>query len=186
MRRRLQAVHITYFVHGTSVDNEAGIASGWKDAPLSALGIEQSRALGEKLKDSRFDAVFSSDLKRAVDSATIAFGTRVPVMKKDARLRECNYGEYNGELAAIVKPLHERYIAEPFPGGESYEDVKKKVADFLEDVRKRYDGAHVAIVSHMIPQFALEVLLKGKTWAEARSEDWREHQKWQAGWEYVA
>lgn len=179
------AVNITYFVHGTTTDNEQRVASGWKDAELSALGITQSRELGEKTKDTKFDVVFSSDLKRAYDSAVLAFSERgVPIIK-DARLRECNYGEYNGKPEAIVEPLAEHSIAEPFPKGESYEDVKRRIAEFLRFVRHDYDGKTVAVVAHKAPQLALDVLLTGKTWAQAFAGDWRKTKSWQAGWEYI-
>ena len=55
---------ITYFVHGTTVDNEQKLASGQADAKLSKLGIEQSKKLGEQVNE-KFDAVFCSDLSRA-------------------------------------------------------------------------------------------------------------------------
>lgn len=70
-------VQITYFVHGTSEDNEAEISSGWKNVELSELGIQQSRELPEKTKDKNFDVVFASDLKRAADSAKLAWGGQV-------------------------------------------------------------------------------------------------------------
>src|SRR3989338_3424548 len=88
----MKPVHITYFVHGTTVDNEAEIASGGSDCELSPLGIAQSRRLGGLIKDRKFDAVFCSDLKRAVDSAKLMFGETVPILK-DRRLKECDYGD---------------------------------------------------------------------------------------------
>ena len=65
------SVKITYFVHGTTTDNEIEISSGWKDVELSQLGIEQSIALKDKTKDKHFDVVFCSDLQRAVKSVII-------------------------------------------------------------------------------------------------------------------
>ena len=67
------SVKITYFVHGTTTDNEKEISSGWHDVELSELGIRQSKELTEKVKDKKFDVVFCSDLKRAVDSAKLSF-----------------------------------------------------------------------------------------------------------------
>ena len=48
------SVKITYFVHGTTMDNEKGISSGWADAGLSELGVRQSLELKEKIKDQKF------------------------------------------------------------------------------------------------------------------------------------
>ena len=103
----------------------------------------------------------------------------------DARLRECNYGDLNGAASAIVEPMQEEQcIVNKFPNGESYEDVKVRVADFLAFLKHAYDGKHVAIVGHKAPQLALDVLLKGKTWQKALAEDWRKTKSWQPGWEY--
>lgn len=178
------SVKITYFVHGTTTDNENHISSGWKDVELSELGIEQSKTLADQTKDKDFDTVFCSDLKRAVDSANLAWGEKNKIIE-DARLRECNYGDYNGKPSEEVEPLQEKSIDTPMPNGESYEDVKNRIADFLNDLKKEYDGKHVAIVGHKAPQLALEVLLNGKTWDQAFAEDWRKTHSWQPGWEYV-
>ena len=60
------SVRITYFVHGTTTDNELGLSSGWNDVDLSVRGVEQSKELPNLLSDKSFDVVFCSDLKRAV------------------------------------------------------------------------------------------------------------------------
>ncbi len=177
------SVKITYFVHGTTTDNERDISSGWSDVELSDLGVEQSKELRLQIKDKKFDAVFCSDLKRAVHSAELAFKGVAPIFQ-DARLRECNYGEFNGQPSEIVEPMQEEKILERFPGGESYEDVKNRVADFLKFLKERYYGKHVAIVAHKAPQLSLDVLVKGKTWEQAFADDWRKRKTWQPGWEY--
>lgn len=178
------AVKITNFAHGTTVDNERHISSGWKDAELSELGTRQARKLREQTADQKFDVVFCSDFKRARDTASLAFEGRAPIIA-DARLRECNYGQYNGGSSEIVEPMQEKNITDKFPEGESYEDVKNRMADFLKFLRKNHDGKSVAVVSHKAPQLALDVLLKHKTWDEALAEDWRKKKAWQPGWEYL-
>ncbi len=177
-------VHITYFVHGTTTDNEQHISSGWKDVELSELGIQQSKDLTKKTKDKKFDVVFCSDLKRAHNSAKLTWEGMNPIIP-DARLRECNYGDLNGASSDIVEPMQEgECIEKPFPNGESYEDVKNRVADFLEFLKKNYDGKSIAIVAHKAPQLSLDALLKGKTWKQSLAEDWRKTHSWQPGWEY--
>lgn len=177
-------VKITYFVHGTTTDNEKELSSGWKDVELSELGIKQSKELPEKIKDKNFDIVFCSDLKRAVDSANISFKGKYPI-KEDKRLRECNYGDFNGKPSKIVEPLQEKNIEKPFPNVESYIDVKKRISDFLYFLKENYGGKEIAIVAHKAPQLALDVLIKGKTWEQAFAEDWRKKKAWQPGWEYI-
>lgn len=177
-------VNITYFVHGTTVDNQNNISSGWSDAELSELGREQSIKLKDQIDRKIFDIVFCSDLKRAVDSAKLTFEGMVPIII-DERLRECNYGQFNAKSSEIVEPLQEKYIYERFPGGESYEDVKKRMVNFINFLKDNYNGKQVAIVAHKAPQLALEVLLKHKSWDEAFNEDWRKRKAWQSGWEYT-
>ena len=54
---------ITYFVHGTTTDNEKGISTGQVPGELSKLGIKQSKELSEHIGYKKFEAIFSSDLK---------------------------------------------------------------------------------------------------------------------------
>ena len=178
------AVNITYFVHGTTFDNEKEISSGWNDVELSELGIKQAKELREQTEGKKFDVVFCSDLKRAVDSARFAFGGHAPIVE-DQRLRECNYGIFNGKDSSIVEPLQEKNVKQRFPEGESYLDVKKRIEEFLHHLKEDYEGKSVAIVAHKAPQLALDVLIKNKTWREAFDQDWRKKKLWRPGWEYV-
>jgi len=178
-------IKIIYFVHGTTIDNENNISSGWAETSLSKLGEEQSIKLKDLTKDLKFDVIYCSDLKRSVDSANLAFADRKIPIIVDSSLRECNYGIYNSELSEIVEPLQEKSVFDKFPGGESYEDVKNRINNFLEYLKCNYEGKTVAIVAHKAPQLALDVILKGKSWEEAFAEDWRKTKNWQPGWEYI-
>jgi hypothetical protein len=93
-------IRLTYFVHGTTTDNEQHLSSGWNDVALSALGIQQSKDLAELTKQHAFDVVFTSDLSRAVESARLAWGDKYPLIQ-DARLRECNYGGPQGTATGV-------------------------------------------------------------------------------------
>ena len=178
------AVRITYFVHATTTDNECGLATGWQPGVLSELGRKQARRLGRLLAAQAFDAVFCSDLQRAVETAQLAFGERYQI-SQDARLRECNHGDLTGTPADAFKDHLVGHIYTPFPNGESYRDVEKRIAEFLANLSKAYGSGHVAIIAHQAPQLALDVLLLGKTWQQAIAEDWRRTGAWQPGWEYV-
>lgn len=177
-------ITLTYFVHSTTTDNEAHLSSGWNDVHLSALGLEQAHSLREDVKDMQFDVVFCSDLHRAVHTSEIAFRDKAPIIQ-DKRLRECNYGTYEAQPSEIVEPIQLQSIETPFPEGESYEQVKARIADFLSMLKQDYNGKSVAIVAHKAPQLALDVLIKGKTWEQAFAEDWRKTKSWQPGWGYV-
>jgi len=180
---KTSSIKITYFVHGTTSDNEKGLATGWTPGELSELGIEQSKKLRELTADKKFAAVFCSDLKRAIDSAKLAFGDKYEIIS-DRRLREADYGDFTGKPDDFKADLI-KYINTPFPDGESYLDVEKRLADFLKEVSEKYADKHIAIVAHQAPQLALEVLLKHKTWEQAINEDWRRTKAWRAGWEYM-
>lgn len=178
------AVKITYFVHGTTTDNEQDLATGWLPGKLSQLGIKQAKELGKIVADKHFDVVFCSDLKRAIDSAKFGFEGKYKIIE-DKRLRECNYGNLNGKPADQFKSKMINFIDKPFPNGEGYKDVEKRISDFLKFLKKNYEGEHVAIVAHQGPQLALDVLIKKKTWKQVIAEDWRHKKAWQPGWEYI-
>jgi broad specificity phosphatase PhoE len=180
------ALHITYFVHGTTTDNEAKRATGQLPGELSETGRQQMIQLKELIKGREFDVVFCSDLKRAVDSAELTFGGEVPVIQ-DKRLRECDYGDMNGAKSDEAKKGITRRINTPFPNGESYRDVEKRVSDFLRYLLKDFNGKRVAIVSHEAPQLALEVLVNKRTWEQAMKENWRDKKpkEWRPGWGYT-
>jgi broad specificity phosphatase PhoE len=181
----LNVVNITYFVHSTSVYNEKKIMAGWVDVELSELGKKQSLELRELTKHMKFDAIFCSDLKRAYETAKTAFGERFKIIV-DKRLRECNYGDMGGTSSELVDSLGSfDFINKPFPNGESYKDVEKRIRSFLKDLLQNYAGKHIAIVAHQAPQLSLEVITKGKTWEQAIKEDWRMKKAWQPGWEYI-
>lgn len=181
----MKIVNITYFVHGTTIDNEKGIASGWSQGELSKLGMKQSLELRELIKNRKFDVVFCSDLKRAIDSARITFEDLAPIIQ-DKRLREINYGDLTKASSGFVESLTLDYINKPFPSGESYKDVEKRIKSFLNDLIKEYSSKKVAIVSHKAPQLALEVIINGKRWIQAVKEDWRlkNPKEWKPGWDY--
>lgn len=90
----------------------------------------------------------------------------------------------DGKHASFKENLRP-YTKNPFPNGESYEDVEKRILSFLEFLKENYDNKNIAIVAHQAPQLALDVLIAGKTWEQAFNEDWRKTKNWKPGWEYV-
>ncbi len=179
------AVEIAYFVHGTTTDNEQDRATGWLPGELSQKGREQAKALGSYELAQKLDVVFCSDLQRAIDSAELGFEGTAHSILQDERLRECNYGDFNGSSAKDFKDRMGDYVAVPFPNGESYQDVEARMHSFVDDIKRQYQGKRVGIVAHQAPQLALEVILQGKTWQEAIDQDWRRTKAWQPGWLYI-
>lgn len=177
------SVKLTYYVHSITTDNEAGIATGWRPGRLSEEGIRRAKDVAGMVKDRKYDAIISSDLARAVESARLFFGNRFASIT-DARLREIDYGDFTGKSVKLVKNDMQKYIYEPFPNGESYRDVQSRIEDFLYDLKRDCAGQHIAIVGHQATQLSLEVMLNGKTWPQAIKRDWRNTQSWQPGWDY--
>lgn len=66
-------IEVVFETHSTSEDNERSVASGWAHSRLSESGREQARRLGERRRNDGLAAVFVSDLRRAVETAEIAF-----------------------------------------------------------------------------------------------------------------
>ena len=128
------SIKIMYFVHGTTTDNASKLCSGWKEAMLNDLGKEQSENLGKVSRErgDKFDIMFTSDLKRAIDSSNIAF----PDVEKirDKRLRECNYGDLDGEHKSLV--IYEEHVDDKFPNGESLKDVEMRMRDFVNYLKE--------------------------------------------------
>lgn len=174
-------IEIVYETHALTTDNEAGIATGWLPGALSEAGRSLARELGARRRGTGLAAVFVSDLQRAVETAAIAFaGDPIPLYP-DARLRECDYGAWNGMPVARLAAERRRRIDEPFPGGQSYRDVVDGMASFLHELAAGWQGKRVLLISHSANRWALDYLLNGRPLEELVGApfDWRE------GWEYV-
>jgi broad specificity phosphatase PhoE len=159
---------LIFATHSTSTDNEAGIASGHRDVALSDLGRRQAAAM-------RFDvdAVYCSDLKRAVETAQIAFGDAYAA---DPRLREQDYGERTGAPSAEVELERMDAVDVSFPGGESLRDVAHRVDAFLSDLRED----RVLVIAHRAIKLAFDHLLAGMALEDAVAA----HYAWQPSWTY--
>jgi len=171
---------LVFETHATSVDNEAGLASGWFDTPLSPGGREQARSLGARRRDDRLAVVFCSDLARSFRTAEIAFGDRSRPIVRDARLRECDYGDLTRRPAPEIEELRLRHLVEPFPNGESYQQVVERVSAWLCEAVQQVETGTALVVGHRATFYALEHLLNGVTLHDAVGSPWA----WRPGWTY--
>lgn len=172
-------IPLFFETHSTSLDNEAGLASGWHDVDLSPRGEAQAREMGERYRNRELDVVFCSDLRRSYRTAEIAFSQRTIPIVRDARLRECNYGLLTRRPAADVEVRRTDAIVNPFPDGESYQEVIVRVSTTLAVIARDHGGP-VLIVGHRATFYALEHLLRRLPLKEAIEAAW----KWQPGWTY--
>jgi broad specificity phosphatase PhoE len=179
-------VQVVYETHSTTLDNEAGIATGWLGGQLSATGRAEAAELGRRRRSDGLAAVFCSDLARAVQTASIAFeGTSIPVLL-DWRLRECDYGSLNGGPAKQLHAHRAEYLDRPYPGGETWRQATARVGRFLADLpllpAQRWSGQRVLVIGHVATRWGLEIALLGAPLEDLINRDF----DWQPGWEYVA
>ena len=127
--------------HGVTDWNLAERIQGWSDPPLNAAGRAQAERLAPRLTGIAFDRVIASDLDRARTTAALALpGADVEL---DPRLRELNYGAFDGaswadlatgEHAAAAAHWRADRRGRRIPGGESFDDLAARVAAFRADL----------------------------------------------------
>ena len=147
---------IYYSPHCSSVDNEAGRASGHADVALSPTGREQARELGQHYAAYPLDAVFCSDLQRAVTTGQFAFADRGLPITRDARLREFDYGDLTQCPREQMEEEIPRRMREPFPNGESVAMAVQRVGAFLRDMFASYDNKTILVIGHRATRYGLE------------------------------
>ena len=177
----LPQVILLFETHATSVDNEAGIASGWADPPLSPRGEQQARELAVRRAEDDIVRAYSSDLTRAARTGEIALAGRQVPLVHDWRLRECHYGTLTRAPAAEIDTRRVAHLTEPFPDGESYLDVVQRVEAWLDEMLPaRTAGGTLLVIGHRATYYALEHLLRGIPLSDAVAARWQ----WQPGWTY--
>jgi 2,3-bisphosphoglycerate-dependent phosphoglycerate mutase len=175
------SVAVVFETHSTSVDNELGIATGWNQGALSETGKRQAHELGLRRRDDELSVVLTSDLRRAVETAEIAFaGSSLPVVQ-DARLRECNYGTLNGMPRARLEAERLLRLEEPFPEGESWRQAVERVGGLLHELPRAHAGERVLVIGHIATHWALEHLARGVPLDTLARTPFL----WREGWEYV-
>ncbi|MDQ1649269.1 MAG: ribonuclease / adenosylcobalamin/alpha-ribazole phosphatase [Frankiaceae bacterium] len=140
--------------HGQTSHSVRRLFSGSSDPMLSPEGRDQARAAAKRLLEVQFDVVVSSPRRRAVTTAE-QLGREVVV---DDRFRETDFGDWEGRSFAEVRDQWpdemDAWLADPTvapPGGESFAETEQRVRAGLDDLRARYIGGTVVIVSHVTP-----------------------------------
>ena len=174
------AIELVFETHSTTVDNEEGRATGWLSGQLSARGRTQAQQLGSRRISDGITAVFSSDLARAAETASVAFGASAIPVLYDWRLRECDYGQRNGMPAAELHAGRREHLDRPYPGGESWRQAVARVGRFLGDLPLRWDEQRILVIGHVATRWGLDHFLGGIGLEELVQQDFA----WQEGWEY--
>jgi len=133
--------------HGETDWNRDRRIQGSTDIPLNDTGRSQATAIGKLLAQRQWDAVVTSPLSRAVETAQlIAAQIGVSEVKRDAHIVERRYGEAEG---MAIAELAERFPGDaPVPGRETREDVAARAMPALLAIAKQHPGGSVIVVSH--------------------------------------
>ena len=125
-------------------------------------GSTRSPSCARATLDEHFDVVFTSDTQRAYDTACLIFAGRPIPILRDARLRECDYGDFEGRPRVEMELARLSAICTPFPQGESYAQVAVRMRSFLEQLAAERDGQQVMLVGHAATLWMLEHWLRAR------------------------
>ena len=142
--------------HAQAEGNRFRIMQGHWDGGVTALGRQQIALLSDRLRDLRFDAVCSSDLYRAMLTASAVYRPRSLPLFTTPALRELNIGPWEqlffGNLLHEEPELAQRFLTDPanwrLEGAETFAELTDRAYPALEAIARRYEGGRVAVVSH--------------------------------------
>jgi len=157
---------IAYLIrHGQTEWNLETRMQGHKDSPLTRVGITQAKGLHNRLMTEKIDLIYSSESKRAYDTARLIKGHQnIPIYRKKG-LKEINMGEWEGmKQSDIINKYPQiwnnfwnnpiKYT--PVGKGESYNEFKNRIITEIENIINLNQGKNIAIITHRI---ALKVIM---------------------------
>ena len=160
---------LTLVRHGETEWNRLEKCQGSSDIPLNENGISQSKKLGENLKNEKIDAIFSSGLRRAADTAgEIAKHHGIEVNVRDD-LREMDQGDFEGVEFAEIREKHSDKLKEwaenperfRIPGGETFAEVQLRAMNAIKKIQGEWAGGRVVVVSHNLTIVAMLCKFRG-------------------------
>lgn len=151
---------IYLFRHGQSEFNLSKIFTGWLDAKLTPLGIDQAKALGLMLKDKKINLAYTSRLSRAQDTLkeVLVFHPECQPVIVDDRIIERSYGDLAGHTHQEILDKYgsdqfdkwHRGWNERIENGETLADVEIRVQSFIDELKSKYSAQNfgIAISAH--------------------------------------
>lgn len=153
----------TFYIirHGETFANKQGLKQGQIDDERTQLdenGIRQAHELADAFHPEGLTAMYVSPLQRAQDTAKILNQKLGLPVTTDKRLLEISYGDWDGKKNSELEKVHpdvfdpiihdvrSLYVTEA--GGESFDDVERRVAEFTGDVVKQHHNDAVVVVTH--------------------------------------
>ncbi|KMK75242.1 histidine phosphatase family protein [Alkalihalobacillus pseudalcaliphilus] len=167
-------LHLYITRHGETEWNTQNKMQGWGDSALTEKGINEAKALAQRLNDVEFDLIYTSPSGRTLETAHILNTFHeLPIMKNE-HLKEINVGSWEGKTFAWIeehypvefnaffhKPLQFESI-----GGESFQQLKERVHTFMEDLKLKHQQGNILIVTHAVVIKMLLIYFKERTLAE--------------------
>jgi len=147
--------------HGETAENARMAYLGLRDEPLNENGLRQAECAAEALSNIPIRLIISSPLRRAADTAARIHAATAADIRTDDRLREGSFGDWegltrsevlhrSGKDADLLLQWEENASVAP-PGGESGDDVRRRVISLVEDLAGEFSGDSVVLVSHVGP-----------------------------------
>ena len=155
--------------HGESVANLQKIFLGQQNMGLTPKGVEQAKHTAEFLTGVNIDAIYSSDLTRAIETANPLSDNKNIDITLDARLREIDAGEWDlkpwGELPSLYPEDYSLYTSSigegKCTGGESFSQLRTRITGAMFDIAKSHTGGTIAVFSHATSILAFLAEVKG-------------------------
>jgi broad specificity phosphatase PhoE len=154
--------------HGQTAWNASEVFRGRIDIELDETGLKQAELLGEYLSQHELEAVYSSPLKRAVQTAEVITFHHGLAAEIVPGLNDMDFGEWQGlslqDVRSRFSELFEMWSSEPhrvrIPSGESLDDIRQRVLTLINRIVDKYEGT-VVLVSHRVVNKVLICALLG-------------------------
>ena len=151
-------VKVILIRHGETDWNKEQIFRGRIDVALNEVGLAQARSVQATLKDVQINAIYSSPLSRALETARVVGEGRNCEIRIEEGFIDIDFGRWQGlshqKVKEDYKDLYEMWLSKPqmvtFPEGESLEEVQKRSMKALEKVIKKHPEETLAIISHRV------------------------------------
>jgi len=168
---------VVFVRHGETDWNRERRVQGSMGASLNDAGRDQAKGLARLLWEVPLQAVYASELPRALETASYVAGPHSLGVTADARLNEIHHGEWEG-MAETDLPdldLYLRWREDPtscsLPGGESLQAVHDRAVAAVREILARHDDTQkglVAIVSHQVVLALLKCYVLDRPWSQIR------------------
>jgi broad specificity phosphatase PhoE len=155
--------------HGQTAWNKEEIFRGRIDIDLDDIGVQQAKFLSQSLSKLQINAVYSSPLKRALNTATIIANYNELEVNIDEHFIDINYGNWEGkslsEVKETFKDLYQKWTKDPhllrIPDGETLDEVRMRAVTGLNQIIAKHKEETIVIVSHRVVNKVLICALLG-------------------------